>query len=414
MDYSERTCCVFDNGLYTSLAVTLAKSFGRVLYHSPWVAGFPRANWSMPGVGLPGVTRVDHFWDIADDVDLFVFPDIFHGDLQRYLRARGKRVWGSGAGEKLESERGASKRWLRDLGLPVGPHRIVTGTPDLRRHLQLHDDRYVKLSRFRGDMETFRSPSYHLIEPRLDELEHSLGARKYITEFVVEEPIPTQAEIGYDGFTVDGEYPSNALYGIEAKDAGYVGQVVPYAGMPRPIAFVNHRLSPLFRDLQYRGFFSTEIRVADDGTPYLIDPCCRMASPPGELYQYMIQNLADVLWAGAGGELVEPEWAYPWGALLVLTSQWAEQGWQPLEWADEIADNVKLHYHAMIQGENYYVPQQVTMPEIGAVVACGGTKQEAIANVEAIAKQIVGMDVKYNTQALTEAADGMSALGRAA
>src|SRR5206468_673120 len=151
-----------------------------------------------------------------------------------------------------------------------------------------------KISRMRGDMETFHAKTYRLIEPRLAELEHALGATKDITEFVVESPIKAKSEVGYDGFTIDGRYPQMALMGVEVKDQGYIGEVIPYASLPRPVSFVNRVLAPLFRDLTYRGFFSSEIRIANDGTPYLIDPCCRMASPPGELYQYLIENLAEV------------------------------------------------------------------------------------------------------------------------
>src|SRR4029077_5897191 len=161
-------------------------------------------------------------------------------------------------------------------------------------------------------------------------------------------------------------------------------------------------------------FWSSEVRVAGDGTPYLIDPCCRMTSPPGELYQYLIENLAEVLWHGAEGELVEPKWRHAWGAQLILTSDWAENGWQPIEFPAEAEFHVKLHYHTIIGGRNYYVPQAVTMPEIGAVVAGGDTKEAAIKAVTEIAEQVVGYDVKWDAGALEEAAEGMARLAKAA
>jgi hypothetical protein len=412
-DLSTKTCCVFDNGLFVSLAETLSASFATTYYHSPWEAGFPRSNATILGEGVPGVHRLNSIWPVLDDIDLFVFPDIFHGPLQAYLRSIGKRVWGSGLGESLEMVRGQSKRWIRDLGLSVGDYRVIYGLNELRRHLQRHDNQYVKISRTRGDFETFKSINYQLIEPRLDELEHKLGAKKHIAEFLVEEHIEASAEFGFDGFTVDGSYPYRALYGVETKDAGYVGQVVPYSSLPRSLGYVNTKLSPLFRDLKYRGFFSSEVRVAEDGTPYLIDPCCRMASPPGELYQ-LIENLAEILWHGADGELVEPVWPFKWGAQLILKSDWAEHGWQPIDYPEELGFHVKLHYMTVIMGKRYYVPQAVTMPEIGAVVAGGDTKEAAIKAAQDIAEQVKGYDVTYNIAALEEAATGMEKLSRAA
>lgn len=411
---ASKTCCVFDNGLHTSLAQRLSETFGRVFYHSPWEQGFPRSSATIIGSGIPGVQRINSIWPLLDEIDLFIFPDIFHGPLQVYLRSIGKRVWGSGLVESLEFQRPDAKRWMRDLGLPVGPYRVVHGLDALRDHLRRNDDQYVKISRTRGDMETFHAKTYGLIKPRLDELDHALGAKAAITEFTVEAPIEAKVEVGYDGFTIDGQFPSQALFGVETKDAGYIGQVLPYVGLPRSIAYVNSKLSPLFRSLQYRGFWSSEIRVSNDGTPFLIDPCCRMASPPGELYQYLIENLAAVIWAGAAGELVEPVWKYEWGAQLILTSDWAEHGWQPIDFPEEIGPQVKMHYLTVIDGRHYYVPQAVTMPEIGAVVAGGNTKQEAIKAVTKIAEQVVGYDVKFNVAALEEAAAGMDKIGRAA
>lgn len=416
LPYSSRTVCVVDNGLFPEVAVTLAKSFGRTLYYSSWESPYPRANNFAIGDGLAseGVARVNSIWPHIDDIDLFVFPDILHGPLQVFLRSLGKRVWGSGLAESLEYKRADSKRWLQNLGLPVGPYRVLHGTTELRRHLQRHDNVFVKISMSRGDMETFHSENYELIEPRLDELEHGLGPNKDYTEFVVEEPIPTTAEVGYDGFTIDGQYPSYSLFGVETKDAGYIGHVVPYGSLPKSVSFVNSKLSPLFNDLKYRGFWSSEIRVDPDGTPYLIDPCCRMGSPPGELYLYLIENLADVIWNGAEGQMVEPRWRYRWGAELILKSQWAESGWQPIQVPEEFRENVKLHYLTRIGESLYYVPQQLPMPEIGAVVAGGDTPEEAIRNVETVAEYVKGYDVKYDVAALEKAVAAMDSMPQAA
>jgi hypothetical protein len=413
-DLTTKTVAVIDNGLFPEVAVTLAKSFGQTLYYTPWESAFPKSHSMEVGKGIDGVTRVNSIWPSIDDIDLFVFPDIFHGPTQVYLRSLGKRVWGSGLAESLEINRPESKKWLRDLGLPVGPHRVLKGLAELRRHLERHDDQYVKISRTRGDMETFHAETYRLIETRLDELQHVLGAKQHIAEFVVEDPIDAKVELGYDGFTIDGKFPYRSLFGVEVKDAGYVGQVVPYAAMPRALGFVNQRLSPLFRDLTYRGFWSSEIRIAKDDTPYLIDPCCRMASPPGELYLYLIENIAEVMWHGAAGEMVEPQWRHPWGAQIILTSGWAEDGWQPIEIPEEYEDQLKLHFLTVINGKRYYVPQAVTMPEIGAVVAGGDTKKAAIDAAVEIAEQVKGYDVTFNIHALEEAAESMGTLSRAA
>lgn len=408
-NYQNKTCCIVDNGLFVSLAQTLAPHFGKVLYYSPWERSFPRSNEVLIGVGIPGVTRIESIWPVLDDVDLFVFPDIFHGPLQVYLSKLGKRVWGGRLGENLEILRGLSKRWLKDAGLEVGPWRQLRGLDNLRSFLKDNDDQYVKIPRTRGDMETFHAASYKLIEPRLDELEHSLGAKKNIQEFIVEAPINPAIEVGYDGYVIDGKFPSTALFGVETKDAAYLGQVVQYEALPNGIKTVNRCLSPLFMDWTYRGFWSSEVRVKGD-KPYLIDPCCRMASPPGELYQYMMLNLADILWHGAMGDLVEPEFREEWGAQLVMRSSWAEQNWQPIDFPASVRDNVKMHYLTRILGRNYFIPQSIEMAEIGAVVATGDSPEAAIKNVSRIADKIEGYGIKFNMEALEQAKGEMEKL----
>jgi hypothetical protein len=403
----DKIACVVDNGLFAELAVTLAKSFKHVYYLGSWVTAFPRSNALTVGEGLPNVTRINDIWSVLEDTDLFVFPDIYHGPLQKYLRGLGKLVWGSGLAESLEYKRGQSKQWLTDIGLPVGEHRVIRGLKDLRSYLQRHEGVYVK-STVRGDMETFRADNYSLIETRLDELEHVLGAKKFDYEFVVEEPIEVAAEVGYDGFTIDGQWPRSSLFGVEAKDTGYVGKVLSYSAMPRQLAYVNDKLSGLFEELNYRGFWSSEVRIAKDGTAYLIDPCCRLASPPGELCLYLIENLAEIIWAGADGELIEPEFRYPYAAQVVLKSDWAQYGWQPLEFPDELREHIKIHYLTVKNGRHYFVPQQIPIPEIGAVVAGGDSQDEAIARCLEIAEQVKGYDVKFEASALEKAADDLA------
>jgi hypothetical protein len=185
--------------------------------------------------------------------------------------------------------------------------------------------------------------------------------------------------------------------------------VVEYRDLPEGIRTVNSGLANLFRDWTYRGFFSSEIRVKGN-KPYLIDPCCRMASPPGELYQYMMENLADIIWHGAVGELVEPVFRDTWGAQLVMRSSWAEQNWQPIDFPPGVRENVKLHYVTRIQGRHYVIPQQIEMAEIGSVIATGDSPEAAIKNVTKIAEKIEGYGITFKFEALEQAKTEMEKL----
>lgn len=410
-DYKSKTVCVVDNGLFVEFAVMLASDFGKVLYYSPWESAFPKSNAVLIGEGIPGVTRIDSFWPMLDDIDLFVFPDVSFGPLQVHLAELGKRVWGGRMGEELEFWRDDSKKHLKSLGIDIGPYKVIKGLDKLREFLRENDNQYVKINRTRGDMETFRSKNYKLIEPRLDELEHTLGAKKKIMEFVVEAEIPDAVEVGYDGYCIDGKFPEKATYGIEVKDKGFIMKTTSYASLPEQVRSVNEKLSSTLKDYEYRGFLSTEIRVTDGGKKaYVIDPCARMGSPPGELFQLMITNWPDILWEGSHGTIVEPKFAAKWGAELLLISEWADKNWQAVEFPKSLREHVKLRNLTIIDGKHYVTPGAVGHSEIGAVVALGDTMQEAIDECRRIAEKVEGHYLEAIPACLDEAQEAFEKL----
>jgi hypothetical protein len=385
------------------MAVRLAEEFGAVYYYAPWEYTFPKTNRMLLGDGIPGVRKIGAFWPLLDEIDLFVFPDVNFGPLQLHLVRLGKRVWGARMGEELELDRAAAKQHMRALGIDIGEYAIVTGLPALRNYLRAHEDQYVKISRTRGDMESFHSENYELIEPLLDDLEHKFGPKKGLIEFIVEEAIPDAVEIGYDGWTIDGEFAAKATRGIEIKDKGFVMKTGRYDELPQALRDINAKLAPSFRDFQYRGFFSDEVRIARDGRSYVIDPTCRAPSPPSQLYWVMIKNWGDVIWEGAGGVVVEPEFAGKAGAELIMISDWAEENWQPIEFPEDIRDNVRITNLTMIEGKYYFVPQGDDMPQIGGIVAIGDTLEAAIKEVKEIADEVKGYCIETTPGALDDA-----------
>ena len=385
-----KTALVYDNGVFTEIAVTLAKSFGRVLYYVPWTSGLPKSNELLIGKGVEGIERISDPWAYFDDVDIWIFSDVYEADLQQWLHDRGKRVWGCRHGAELEINRPLSKEKSKKLGIDIGPYKVITGLDALRKHLKANKDQWVKISGTRGDMETFGSKSYEKVEPRLDELEHKLGALKKIMEFTVEDGIPDAVEVGYDGYTIDGMFPRNAIAGVEVKDEAYIMKTLRWSELPDQVRSVNEKLSPALKQYGYRGFISTEIRCTEDGKAYLIDPCCRAGSPPAELYQVMIENLAEVIWYGAEGVMIEPEFKAKWGAQVLLISEWADQNWMHVSFPDKIRDHVKLRNFCMIEGEYYVIPQWTGCAEIGAVVALGDTPEQAIKECKRLCELVEG------------------------
>jgi hypothetical protein len=378
--YSDKTALIYDLGLFVDVATELVKDFGRVLYFCPGLeAPFPTSNPDLIGRGIPGVEKIPSIWPYLDDVDLFVFTDVGSGPLMRYLRSIGKRVWGCGMAEDLELNRPKSKKLLSKLGVPIGRYETMRGTTALKEYLKHHPNQYVKVSRFRGDMETFYAQDLKMVEHTIiRDLEHKLGAKSEVMQFVCEDKIEDAVELAYDGYTIDGEWPEFAPIGFEIKDKGYVGRMMRYADLPDQITDTNTMIEDELKKAQCRSWIGMEMRVVTDGTPYVIDPLTRFGSPPGELVQIWFKNFAEILYEGAGGEVVVPEYDHEWGAMLLLHSSYADKNWLAVDVPDELRPYVKFRNLTIIKGQYYAVPQSVGLPEIGAAVATGKTPEEAI------------------------------------
>ena len=398
------TALVVDNGLFVELALRLAKDFKKVYYHVPWISAFPKMNNGMIGTGFDEIEVVsDVYGDHFDEIDVFIFPDVYFGPLQEHLQSLGKIVWGGRMGEDLELSREGMKELLKELGLPVGGYDVMTGTAELRKFLKENKDRYVKINKWRGTFETFHAPDYKAVEPKLDEVEYNLGAFKHITEFIVEEALNDKVEFGTDAWTIDGKYPDKLFSGIEVKDKGFIGIFTDYKNIAEPLTRFNEAIKPVLKDYGYRGFFSSEVRIGQDHEPYMIDFCARAPSPPNEVYQEVYTNLAEVIWKGANGETVTPVSKFKYGAEILIHSSWADKNWQPVDFPAEIRDKVKLRNAVKIKDQFYVIPQSVGLPEIGAVIGLGDTMEEAINDAKETGKQVSGYYLEIPEDSLEQA-----------
>jgi hypothetical protein len=411
-DLKKKTVCFVDNGLFVSFARHVAPAFGRCLYHRPFQSAFVRTHDLSPGAGFPELEWCRDPLAVVDEVDLWVFPDLYQVGLQLHLRDMGCRVWGAGAGEEMELERYKFKEYLKKVGLPVQKCEQIFGFDNLRKYLKsAKGKKYVKTSFVRGDFETFGADSYESCQGRIDHIEYLVGAANKDTyEFVVEDAIPDCVEIGYDGFTIDGKFPDLAMQGYEIKDCGMVATVKPYNQLSDPVKLVNSKMVDAFKTYGYRGFFCTEIRYTKDKKPYFIDPCCRLGTPSNELLQELFGNWPEVLWYGAEGKLVPMKQKAKYGVLAMINSEWAQQNWQRVDYPKELDPHVKLRFHCRAKdGGNYIVPQQIGLSDIGCVTGTGETIAAAIKQCQERAAQIKGIQIKVNTEALDEGLEVIAA-----
>lgn len=392
---------VFDTGMASvNAAMALREHFGRVLVFVPWVSSFPTSNLREIGQGIPGIERVDYFFDHVDEVDLFVCLDVNMGDVQKHLRKLGHAVWGSMKGDELELFRWTAKEYQKNVGLPVQPVRLIVGLDNLRVYLQQNEDKYIKYSQTRGDDESWHHTTYLHSKSRLNDLQHRLGPFADIYEFIVEDPIPKAGEYGYDGINIRGKYPPTACFGYEKKDEGYCGVALPYSKLPKGAIEVNAKLAPLFEGYGYSGFYSSEIREKDK-KPHLIDNTCRIPSPPGETYWKWIKNMAQVLWAGANGEVVDIEPIKPYVFEYILYSEQAARDPLAVEYPKEIEPYVALYNRTRVKGVDWIVPTDAHLVQIGGVFGFGDTIEEAQKQAKEHLDQVKadGLEVKDDAPA---------------
>jgi hypothetical protein len=169
-------------------------------------------------------------------------------------------------------------------------------------------------------------------------------------------------------------------------------------------------LAPALKKYGYKNFFAVESRITADGTPWIIDPCCRQGSPPSEMLLNLYTNLPDIFWYGAEGECIDPVPAGEWGAELMLHSAWAENEWQPVQFPDGDRDAVKLRNCTRIDGEYNVMPGTVGTTEVGAVVAVGDTMDEAVKRCCDVAERVQGYYLDVEPEALEKASGQIAEL----
>jgi len=372
------TCCIVDHGAYLPLALKLAQSYKRVLYYTPWEESYPTVNKCCIGDGFEEIERCDDFWSIKSEIDLFVFPDILHGGLQEELTHQGFAVWGSGKADVIETDRLDFIGALQGVGLEIPKMVEIRGVTSLRMHLIDKEDKYIKISRFRGTMETYHWRDYDVDRGWLDGMAVKLGPLADLIRFLVFDAIETEVEIGGDTYCIDGKFPSHMMEAYEWKDKSAFGAFKPVEETADCIQKVMEAFGPILGSHSYRNNFSMEIRVMDDGKFFFLDPCCRGPLPMSWGQAELYANLPEIILAGANGELVDPEPTDLFCCECILTRCGEVNQWSSIVVPDELEDAVKIANCCKADGVIGCPPNEHLERDIGWLVATGKTPKETL------------------------------------
>ena len=399
-----KTFLLYDFGLYVEHAARLARDGNKVKYFVESSTAFPVFSNYAPGKGIPGIEKVDEFFEHVDGADVIMFPDVDSGDMCDFLKGSGYTVYGGGdAGDDMENDRFAMKQLQFDLGLPTqkvimvkgiemvkkylreglssGEYEQVKGQTDLDKFLKQKGNVFVKLNKYRGDMETFYAKDYESVSTILDYIDVSFGPFKDIYDFVIEE-CKEGVEVGFDCFFNGKEFLKPYLWGYE-KHSAYIG--VYSEEIPAPMKRVMNILAPYLEKINYKGAFSVEMMIDKDNQPYLIDITSRFPNPLSLIYTESIMNYSDVIYNIALGNSVRLEIKDKYVGCIPLKSNYALDHYIQVDIPPEIKDDVKLSMGCQYKGKYFGVKG---MEVVATPIACEKTIDEVVSKLNELVPQV--------------------------
>ena len=383
-DISDVTFLLYDRGTFFPVAQRLARDAKKVFYYNPDGEAFPTFAKGCLGGGHSDVEQIEEIWQRKREIDCFVFPDCRDAGLQLELESQGFPVWGSKDADSLETMRGEWIKACEALGLPMPKTHKIRGVTALQIFFDEHPGEtfHVKISRFRGDMETFKTTEPSQIRSKMELLAMKFGPSKEYITFYVQEPVETDIEGGADSYFVAGQWPNKVILGYEKKGESYFATWKDRSEMPPEIWKPSEAMTELLASFNYCNFVSTEVRVKDDKS-YLLDPCLRCPSPAGEEELELYGNFAEIVYHGALGEMVQPEMTAKFCGEAVIEYSGDRDGWKSIVIPEEVKRWVKLYACCYEDGAYHFPPAQD--PEaIGCIVGLADTPEGVLYRLKEI------------------------------
>jgi hypothetical protein len=110
----------------------------------------------------------------------------------------------------------------------------------------------------------------------------------------------------------------------------------------------------------------------------------------------MIANLPDILWNGADGKMVDPEYRGKYGYEILVQSAWVDDHPLLVQFPEKYRQQIKFRYAAQFPDGLWILPQKAG-PIFGAIVTYGNSIDDCVAEAEEIAGQIKGQGVESFT-----------------
>lgn len=395
---------ILDNGIYVSVAARLAQDV-EVAYFSNEGNAFPRSAETAPGSGIPNVERIEDpiSFMLEGKASHVIIPDLYLTDYDHLARKLGIPTFSSGDGTSIELDRWELMEFLVQHELPVIKVTEIIGIDALGRFLADpgNADKYVKVSVYRGDLESYHHVKWSSTEPWFDDLKHRLGPWGAKLRFIVQDPIDAEWEVGIDTYVRSGVYMMPSVVGVESKDAAYFGAVVKK--IPKAFEPVLAPFLPYFAQRGYNNFFSNEMRITRDRTVYFTDATCRPPWPPSGVMMAACRNFPQVALGSAAPDYGDALYLCE----IILKSDWVGEHWLQVNYPRALERNYAFHRFCMMDGKAWIIPHDSKFVEFGSALGWGKTPDAAKEMCREAAESIEGYQVIYDNEALDKAEESL-------
>ena len=156
---------------------------------------------------------------------------------------------------------------------------------------------------------------------------------------------------------------------------------------------------------------ATEVRIDKEGVPHLIDITMRFGIPNTESQLEWIENIAEIIYEGADGKMIEPKYKTKYSAQIAIKSVLANKHRIDIKIPDKIKQWVKLNSFCgkdKVGSEEYSVlPTEIGANKddsvvIGYIVGLGYTLDECFKKITEYSEQIEGEGFEIKFDAIDE------------
>lgn len=376
---SRKKWLVFDSGLYLDLANSLGKHGDEVHYFTPYSASFfPKYSDYAIGQGFEHIKKELYLFDMIDKVDAIACFEVAGNDLIHFIKKHfpNKPCFGSSLGQKLEDNRWKLKKVLQAANVNSAGSVKLKGVHELSNYLLKNPKKFVKVSIFRGSINSFYAKDYKSVEQFLEYCEHELGAFSENFEFVVEDEIPTSQEWGYDGFFDGNNYVKPYLFGVEINKDAYLARVSDT--LPNQLEEVNKKFQPILKQLGWQGCISNELKIVSKEKSYFLDLCSRAPNPCGLVYGEFIENFPEMCYDIACGKHTKANWKFKYVGCVPLYSKHTRYSDVQVNFDPKLRKNVK--FMTAYCKDNRFYAIKGSPEEVVCVVVAGDNTIDGLIN----------------------------------